>query len=72
MLIQNSGDVYTYSGVSWDKTHETKYLVSPPCGCFSIYTRDLKIKNLKITYDGIRIDKKQEYKSTCTFTITKS
>lgn len=69
VLIQSSGDVYTYSGVSWDKTHETKYLVSPPCGCFSLYTRNIKQKSLRITYDGIRIDKKQEYKSTCTFLI---
>ena len=49
----------------------TVYKVVPPCGCFSLYTRNVKQKSLRITYDGIRIDKKQEYKSTCTFTIPK-
>ena len=47
----------------------TVYKVVPPCGCFSLYTRNIKQKSLRITYDGIRIDKKQEYKSTCTFLI---
>ena len=49
--------------------NQVVYRVNPPCGCFSVYTRDLKIKNIKISYDSIRIDKIQSYESTCTFQI---
>lgn len=54
-----------------DVVMQDVFKVVPPCGCFSIYTRDLQIKNIKVNYDGIRIDKKQEYTSTCTFSIPK-
>ena len=47
----------------------TVFKVTPPCGCFSIYTRDLKVKHVKVTYDSIAIDKTQKYKSNCRFEI---
>lgn len=45
--------------------------IVPPCGCFGVYTRDLEIKNVKVTFDSIGVDKVQKYKATCTFVIPK-
>lgn len=71
VLAEDTGDVYTYTAISdsWDVTHKRSYIITPPCSCFSIYTRDITIKNITITYDGIRIDKVQTYQATCTFSI---
>ncbi len=50
-------------------TNVTTYKVVPPCGCFSIYTRNIENKEITITWDNIRIDKVQEYEAECTFKI---
>lgn len=47
------------------------YKVVPPCGCFSMYARNVEDKSITISWDNISIDKVQEYQASCTFKIPK-
>lgn len=44
----------------------TKYILTPPCGCYGILTRNVEVKEKTITWESIKIDKKETYTSTCT------
>lgn len=48
-----------------------KYRVAPPCGCFSVSTRDLEKLTLKVTTTGITINKIEEYIADCTYFLPK-
>jgi len=52
-------------------TERTVYLVSPPCGCFGVYQRDVEPESITISWDSIRMRKKIDYIANCTFTIPK-
>ena len=45
--------------------------INPPCGCFSILTRDAEYDSIVVTWDGVKLDKVEEYTSNCTFTVPK-
>jgi hypothetical protein len=49
-------------------TH-TVYKVVPPCGCFSIYTRNIEDKSVTVSWTSILLEKVEEYESECTFSI---
>jgi hypothetical protein len=49
----------------------TVYKIAPPCGAFSIFTRDLEHVSVTITWDKILLDKIQVYQSDCQFSIPK-
>ena len=46
-----------------------KYKILPPCGCFSIFTRDIEYKEVEITWSKITLNKTENYSSTCLFSI---
>lgn len=43
----------------------TVYYVVPPCGCFSIYQRDIEYASATISWDEITLTKKMVYTSSC-------
>lgn len=45
------------------------YRTAPPCGCFSVYSRDPEFSRVDITFTGIGIDKKEVYQSTCNYVL---
>lgn len=47
----------------------TIYVITPPCGCVNILKRDKEYSNIKITYDGIILDKLMTYQSNCKYLI---
>jgi len=48
-------------------TNVLVYRVSPPCGCYSVFTRDIENSGATISWDSIKINKKETYVSTCSF-----
>lgn len=50
-------------------TPYTVYKIVPPCGCFSIFTRDLEYNSVEVTWSKIILNKIEKYKSECTFSI---
>ena len=49
-------------------TSATTYLVTPPCGCFSVYTHPVSY-NYLISYENLTFGKKEVYESSCTFLV---
>lgn len=49
----------------------TVHKVIPPCGCFSMYIREVENDRVNVTWDSIEINKIQEYTATCTFKVPK-
>lgn len=47
----------------------TVYKIVPPCGCFSIFTRDIEYSEVEVTWTKIILDKFEKYESECTFSI---
>jgi hypothetical protein len=45
------------------------YKVVPPCGCFSMYTRDVEYESVTVSWTSISLEKIEEYESQCTFSI---
>ena len=45
------------------------YRLVPPCGCFSVFTRDIENKSVKVSWDSIRIDKFESYESLCLYRL---
>lgn len=45
------------------------YKVVPPCGCFSVWTRDVENISVTVSWSSIILEKVQEYESECTFSI---
>nr|DAI89467.1 MAG TPA: stabilization protein [Caudoviricetes sp.] len=45
----------------------TVYRTAPLNGCFAVVLRGKEFSRIDVTYDSIRIDKKQTYVATCTF-----
>lgn len=45
------------------------YKIIPPCGCFSIFTRDIETKSVDVTWSKIILNKIETYESECTFSI---
>ena len=56
-----------------DCTPTTKlvYKVSPPCGCFSMFSRDVEYKDIEVSWDSIILKKTQNYETQCTFFVPK-
>lgn len=50
---------------------QTVYRVSPPCGCFSIYTRDVQYASLDISWESVIIDKYETYTALCSYVLPK-
>lgn len=46
----------------------TVYTLTPPCGCFSIYQRDVR-EVVQINYTNLKFGKKVTYKSLCNYSI---
>jgi len=49
----------------------TRYRTAPPCGCYSVYTRDIEYSTVTVDYDSIEIIKKETYTSNCEFILPK-
>lgn len=47
-----------------------KFTITPPCGCFSIYKRDVEYTT-KLAYNNLTFGKKQTYKADCEYTVLK-
>lgn len=47
----------------------SKFKILPPCGCFSIFTRDIEYKQVEVSWDKILLNKIENYQSTCLFSI---
>lgn len=45
------------------------YKIVPPCGCFSIFTRDIETKEVEVTWSKIILNKIENYESECTFSV---
>ena len=43
--------------------------VTPPCGCFGLYPRNIEYTSNQVTYTGIILDKKETYTASCEFTL---
>jgi hypothetical protein len=43
----------------------TIYYVTPPCGCFSMYQRDIEYESVTISWESIIMSKKMVYESSC-------
>lgn len=52
-------------------TERIVYLISPPCGCFGIYQREVEVESITISWSSIKMRKKMDYTANCTFTIPK-
>lgn len=48
-----------------------RFRTAPPKGCFSVFTRDLKIKSLKVTTTSISINKTEKYEAQCSYVLPK-
>jgi hypothetical protein len=46
----------------------TVYTLTPPCGCFPIYQRDV-IEVTQVNYTNLKFGKKVTYKSLCSFSV---
>jgi len=46
---------------------EIVYRTAPLSGCFAVVIRSREYSRIDVTYESIRIDKKQTYTATCTF-----
>lgn len=45
------------------------YKIVPACGCFSIVTRDIENRAVKVSWDEIQLDKYEKYESTCMYRL---
>lgn len=45
------------------------YKIVPPCGCFSILTRDIETKEVEVSWSKIILNKIESYESECTFSV---
>lgn len=52
-------------------TTKTVYKIVPPCGCFSIFSRNIEYKQIKVSWDAIKLKKTQKYETECTFFVPK-
>lgn len=52
-------------------TPQITYVISPPCGCFSVFTRDVEYTGATVSWDNIVLDKIQTYEAECTFFLPK-
>jgi hypothetical protein len=43
----------------------------PLCGCISFYQRDVEYSSINVSWTGVKLNKIQNWKSTCTFKIPK-
>lgn len=50
---------------------QTVYKITPPCGCFSMFSRNVEYTKIKISWSSIILKKTQKYESTCTFFVPK-
>lgn len=50
-------------------TTTTVYKILPPCGCFSIFTRDIETKSVQVSWSKILLSKIENYESECTFSV---
>lgn len=51
------------------ETTNLKYRTAPPCGCYSILTRDLTPTSIEASFDNIIFEKIITYIAECTFTL---
>jgi hypothetical protein len=49
----------------------TVYYVTPPCGCFGVYQRDVEAKAVTVSWDSITLRKKMVYEATCVLYLPK-
>lgn len=45
-----------------------KFIVAPPCGCFSVLTRNLEQSGRSISFDNMVFEKVQTYEASCAYT----
>jgi len=50
-------------------TTNAKYIVAPPCACYSVLTRDLNVLSNQITFDSIVFEKVSTYTASCTYNL---
>lgn len=66
IITESITDVCTVFGGG---ASHTAYKIIPPCGCFSIYARDVENKSVTVSWTSILLEKIEEYESECTFSI---
>ena len=47
----------------------SKWRTTPPCGCISLFLRNVEHTEIEVSYDAITIGKRQAYESTCEFDV---
>lgn len=52
-------------------TSRDVYYVSPPCGCFGIYQRNIEAKSITVSWEEILLRKKMTYTASCTTYLPK-
>lgn len=51
------------------ETTNLKYRTAPPCGCYSVLTRDLTPTSVEVSFDNIIFEKVITYSAECTYTL---
>ena len=69
-IIQTTSQIEPCDSVTIN-ANITTYVLAPPCGCFSIFTRDVEYTEATISWDSVTLDKVQTYISECTFFLPK-
>lgn len=54
-----------------DLGDEQVFYVTPPCGCFSVFQRDIEYKAVQVSWESIQMEKKMVYESECTYYLPK-
>lgn len=50
-------------------TTNAKYRTAPPCGCYTVLTRDLQVTGNSVSFDSIIFQKINTYSATCTYIV---
>lgn len=51
------------------ETPNDKFIIAPPCGCFSVLTRSLEETGKQVSFDSMLFEKVQTYEATCTYKL---
>lgn len=67
IFISIEGEYERLTGIFDNPSQDKAYHTKATCGCFSVFLRDIEYSQVKLTYDGIKLSKKQTYVATCQY-----
>ncbi|MEI6887498.1 MAG: hypothetical protein WCK31_04665, partial [bacterium] len=50
-------------------TYNSKFVITPSCGCFTPFTRNVEYNSITVTWDNITLSKTEKYKATCNYSL---